>query len=818
MNDQSAQVPPPVPVETSVQLNLKSTRARKARFSVRFKKFGYLPSIAIIILAGLGWLYLFMLTEESQLALLVMAAGLFALMWVVWYKSDLAKLGVHKPGRTIDDVLDPVMLAKLKAPVSPRSAWEALTHHWQEIFLTNRLMIDHDFVRDSLSDREADMANAWEMGLKLKNVSASQQLHAGAMASSLMLSSPQVVDFLTKQKLKPEDVLQCYDWLARLIRYQDTEHAYVRGIGRDWAFGYTPYLERFSSNLSSQVEAGGGHFHFLARSGLVDAIINNMSRTGGVALVGDPGIGKTSAVLALAQRMFEDKSVGNLKDHQVVSLNASSILSVAKENLEQIMSALFSEAIRAGNMIVFLDEAQLFFKEGTGSFDLSQILLPVLQNRRIQIIAGFNTTDYQRLKTANPALIAGLTPVVMQEPSQEETYKIVEDNALLLEARSKTMVTFEAVREAYRLSGQYMQGVAYPGRTITLLEQSASYAEQNAITAGSVQQAVEKTLGVKVGAAEGPEADILINLEDRLHQRMINQVQAVSAVAAALRRSRAGVASSKRPIGSFLFLGPTGVGKTELARSLAATYFGDEHNMIRLDMSEYQQPSDVSRLLDSGEQSNSLILNIRKQPFSVILLDEIEKAHGNILNLMLQLLDEGQLTDVSGKPASFRNAIIILTSNAGSKDILARISGGQTLDNFERPLINQLIEQGIFRAELVNRFDEIVLFRPLNMNELMQVAQLMLGEVNQTLANQNISVELTQPALEALVRAGYDPQFGARPMRRVIQRTVENAMATKILSNEAQPGSKVTLDVSDMHIEQSQTPTEATPAAATQPP
>ncbi len=801
MNPETASQPSPTPTE----LNLWSNRARKARLSVQFKKVWYLPSVAVATVMGLIALYLFLLTHETHLANFSAALGLFALMWIVWYRTDLAKLPPVAPAKSIDDVLDGTLLARLKKPVSPRSAWEALTGHWQEIFITNRLVLHPDLVRDALSDHELDMAPVWQYALKLQAASGSPELHAGAIASALILSSPQVVEFLTTQKLKPEDVLQCYDWLARLVRYQAADKPYIGGIGRDWAFGYTPYLERFSTNISIQVESGKGHFHFLARSGLVDAMLNNLSRTGGLALVGDPGIGKTSAVFALAERLFEDQSLGDLKDHQVVSLNASTILSAAKQNLEQIMLTLFSEAIRAGNMIVFLDEAQLFFQEGTGSFDLSQILLPVLQNRRIKLITGFNTTDYQRLKTSNPALIAGLTPVVMQEPSAEETYKIVEDNALFIEARSRTIVTFEAVREAYRLSGQYMQGVAYPGRAITLLEQATSYAEQNVITDRSVQEAIEKTLGVKVSSAEGAEASTLLNLEDRIHERMINQVEAVKVVASALRRSRAGVGSSKRPIGSFLFLGPTGVGKTELARSLAGTYFGDEQNMIRLDMSEYQQPSDVGRLLDDGNASNSLILNIRKQPFSVVLLDEIEKAHSNILNLLLQLLDEGQLTDVSGRPASFRNAIIILTSNAGSKDILNRIMSNQTLANFERPLINQLIEQGVFRAELVNRFDEIVLFRPLSEPELMKVAQLMLADVNKTLANQNISVELTPPALQALVKAGYDPQFGARPMRRVIQRTVEDAMATKILSGQAQPGAKVLLDLPDLHIEPANT-------------
>jgi ATP-dependent Clp protease ATP-binding subunit ClpC len=314
-----------------------------------------------------------------------------------------------------------------------------------------------------------------------------------------------------------------------------------------------------------------------------------------------------------------------------------------------------------------------------------------------------------------------------------------------------------------------------------------------------VQTAVEKTKGVKVSKAEAPEADALLHLEDKIHNRMINQTRAVKVVASALRRSRAGVANTKRPIGSFLFLGPTGVGKTELAKSLAATYFGDEHKMIRLDMSEYQQESDVGRLIKTGgSNTKSLILQIREQPFSVVLLDEVEKAHENILNLLLQMLDEGQLTDEKGHAALFSNAIIIATSNAGSAEITERVGKGDLLESFERLLIEKLIKEGQFRAELINRFDETVLFRPLKKEELAQVASLMLGEVNQTLSNQNISVSLTDAALAKVVEAGYDPEFGARPMRRALQKMVEDAVAKKVLSKQTKPGETITLDVADL--------------------
>jgi len=787
-------------------LNLGSVRAKKARLALRLKKAGYLAYASVGVLGGLTALYLLLL-EKNKLGYLTLAAALYALMWVVWFKTELVKLPPKNPGNSVDDLLDADFLAKLKNPVTPRSAWGGLTGHWQEIFITNRLQLDPKLVETVLSDREADMDQVWQLARKLQSAHDPNSLSAGTVTTALILSSPELTEFLTTQNIRPEDTLQVFDWLSRVLAYQQLPKPYFGGIGRDWAFGFTPNLERFSTNISAQVQGGAGHAHFMSRSSSIDAMINSLNQaSGGIAIVGNTGIGKTSAVYALAERLLQDKSVGSIQDHQVVALNASVILSAAKQDLERTMLMLFGEAMQAGNMIVFLDEAQLFFQQGVGSFDLSQILLPVLQNRRLKLICAFNTTDFQRLKVSNPALAAALTPVVLPEPPQAEVLKIVEDSALGIEHRTRTVITYEAVREAYRLSGQYVQNMAYPGKAISLLEQATSYADNTVLTAVSVQRTVESTLGVKVGGVQGEEADTLLHLEDRIHERMINQTRAVTVVASALRRARAGVGNTKRPIGSFLFLGPTGVGKTELAKSLAATYFGDEKNMIRLDMSEYQQPGDVSRMLSDGSQSESLLLAIRKQPFSVVLLDEIEKAHSSVLNLLLQLLDEGQLTDINGQPASFRNAIIIVTSNAGANDIIERITKNQPLEEFERPLIDKLIASGVFRPELVNRFDEVVLFRPLNQQELGQVALLMLAEVNRNLANQNVSVQLTQAALDSLVRQGYDPQFGSRPMRRVIQRTVEDAVAQKILSGQAGPGTKILLDLPDLQDQPAPTP------------
>jgi ATP-dependent Clp protease ATP-binding subunit ClpC len=297
------------------------------------------------------------------------------------------------------------------------------------------------------------------------------------------------------------------------------------------------------------------------------------------------------------------------------------------------------------------------------------------------------------------------------------------------------------------------------------------------------------------------ERDKLLNLEDLIHKRMINQTRAVAVVSDALRRARAGVRNQNRPIGTFLFLGPTGVGKTELAKALADVYFGGENRMIRLDLNEYVRPEDVARLIaDGASDPSSLTAQAMKQPFSVVLLDEIEKAHPNVLTTLLQLLDEGILRDINNREVSFRDAIIIATSNAGADRIREYIDRGYQLEQFEKQFIDELISSNQFRPEFLNRFDEIVTFKPLGKEELLQVIDLILAGINKTLALQKISINVAQEAKLLLVEKGYDPRLGARPMRRVVQRAVENTVAKQMLSGTVAPGS--TIEISLEQVEQ----------------
>jgi ATP-dependent Clp protease ATP-binding subunit ClpC len=361
------------------------------------------------------------------------------------------------------------------------------------------------------------------------------------------------------------------------------------------------------------------------------------------------------------------------------------------------------------------------------------------------------------------------------------------------EFQKKVTYTYQALQEAYSLSERYVHDLAMPGRALKLMESAAGYSENGLVTMNSVQKAIEQTMDIKVGVASGEqEKDTLLNLEGLIHERMINQVRAVKVVSDALRRARAGVRNQNRPIGTFLFLGPTGVGKTELAKALADVYFGGEGRMIRLDMNEYVRNEDVSRLIADGvDDPMSLTAQAMKQPFSVILLDEIEKAHPNVLTTLLQLLDEGILRDVKNREISFRDSIVIATSNAGAERIREYIQRGYKLDQFEEQFMDELINSNQFRPEFLNRFDEIVMFQPLGKTELLQVVDLMLATVNKTLRAQKISVNVSADAKQFLVDKGYDPRLGARPMRRVVQRAVENTVAKQMLEGSAGPGSVV---------------------------
>lgn len=785
-------------------INLSSKRAREAQFGKVISHQGFW---ALIVIGSLCLIAAIGLTIVSGFSLLVAVLCSLALVFylpAIWWKSYLSILPPSGNGFTDRLSVDVLVRLKKGMELQPQSLWSAISSNWQALFFTNHLLLTNSIIQENLSTDTATLQQALVIASNLADEHKTKTIELGFVVAGLLMTSPQIQQLLVQEKGRPEDLRAMADWLGRnLGNLSNVQHKYG-GIGRDWAFGFTPLLDKLGDNISLAVSGHGAHFGWLANSKGVQEIetaLENNARA--VALIGPDGIGKTSSIYALAQRMIEGNTTPGLTYHQIINLNATDITSLARGpgDLENLMISIVNEASQAGHIILFFDNAQLFLSDGTGAFDATHILLSVIEAQAAPLILAMEPNDYQSLKSRNQSLAGLLTPVVLQEPAEADVMHILEDTAIGLEHQFQVLIAYEALGEAYRLSGRYEQDEAYPGKAIKLLEQAINHNDHKIVTKESVQQAIEQTRGVKAGTAEPAEADILLKLEDLIHQRMINQTHAVSVVANSLRRARAGVTNPNRPIGSFLFLGPTGVGKTELAKAIAATYFGAVTNMIRLDMSEYQQPDDVQRLLSTGTSDNgSLLMQVRQQPFAVVLLDEIEKAHPNILNLLLQLLDEGQLTDASGRPASFKDCIIIATSNAGADTIRSRIEGGESLEGFAAEFSDGLISSGQFKPELLNRFDEMVLFRPLNPEELGQVVTLMLGEVNQTLKNQNISVELTPAAIQKIVQLGNDPRLGARPMRRMLQRTVEDTVAELILKGQAKPGSHVILDAPSLKI------------------
>lgn len=791
-------------VASTYRFNYRSSRAKQARIR-RF----FTPLVVGLLAVCLGVLTITGgLALKSGVNLGWTAIGLAAwlavlLIWQRWRLRPLvtnaATLNSSQPA--IDQLLAADLLGELKWPATPGDWWRLASSQWQGRFVINRLGLPASLVTQLL-DQKPD-GEVVDAALRLTRDGHHSEIDGGIMVGAILLSCTSLQPLLVELKHEPADIVSVVEWQQRLKQamLDLKRRPSYGGIGRDWAFGFTPTLSRFATNITREVESGYYRHMPQVHEPVVDQLVNQLSAgRGNAALVGDVGSGKTAIVYSLAERLLQARNTKGLDYHYIMQLNAS-VLIAAGNQLENTVLQLFAEASHARNIIIFLDEAELFFGSGTGSVDLSKVLLPILQQSNIKLIMAFTPHDWQGLSAHNGALANLIQRLVVTQPTPTDTIKILEDAAIGIEHNSQTTISYPAIKEAYRLAERYLTESAFPGRGITLLEAAANHPDGQLVTANSVQRAVEAMVGAKVVGATGAEKSTLLNLEAKIHERMVNQSHAVKVVSDALRRARAGVRNPSRPIGSFLFLGPTGVGKTELARALADTYFGGQEQIIRLDMSEYQQPKDVDRLLAAGSKSESgstLISGIRKQPFSVVLFDEIEKANPDILNLLLQLLDEGRLTDSDGRLASFKDAIVICTSNAAANLIRDKIAAGEKLENFQEEITEAVISSNQFRPELINRFDELVLFRPLDKKELEQVVTLLIKQVNQDLRDQRITVELSPAALGWLVNAGYDPRLGARPMRRVVQRVVENVAAERILAGTAKAGTVIKLDDADL--------------------
>lgn len=782
----------------------QSTRARLARLSVQFSKPWRIVAVTCgLVLIGLGGI---MLYAGMSAGWLLISLAVYPVMLLVWRARYLSMIPPGS-GERIDERLEADVLARLPKELSAKALASALSGARAGQFIIARFGLAPNFLVEISSEASQSVEAVWQRALE---VAGPGKLVNGAhLLVALVSVQAGFKQLLPHLQLEREDIelgARWYEHLDELIAHHRRPRR-TGGVARDWTFGYTPLLSRFGINVTEQVIRNGLlNTELEAHKEVRERMVQTFSSGGrqNIALVGPLGVGKTTLVQSFAELlMAADSDISkDLKFRQVISLDAAALIGSARGRgeLEELVNALLVEAYKARNIILCLDNAALFFEEGVGSVNLTNILLPVIEGGGLRIILTLDEQRWLEIASRNPALVNALNRVSIPPATYEETLRVMQDQLIAIEFQHKVTYMYQALKEAYRLSERYLYEQSQPGKALQLLETAAGYHENGLVTSGSVQRAIEQSQGVKIGAAvDDTDRQKLLNLEDLIHQRMINQTRAVNVVSDALRRARAGVRNEGRPIGTFLFLGPTGVGKTELARSLASVYFNGEDHLIRLDLNEYVGADDVKRLIaDGAEDPHSLCAQVMKQPFSVILLDEIEKAHDSVLTTLLQLLDEGILRDIKGREISFRDTIIIATSNAGADYIRHHIEAGEELEQFEQLLVDELISSKQFRPEFLNRFDEIVLFRPLTPDELLQVVELIIAGINKTMEPQKIKLEVSEEARRRLVELGYDPRLGARPLRRAVQRSVESVIAKKVLAGEARPGDVLQIGLEDI--------------------
>lgn len=639
----------------------------------------------------------------------------------------------------------------------------------------------------------------------------------------------------------------------------------------------TPNLDQFGTDLT-ELAREGKLDPVIGRDKEIERVVQILSRRtkNNPVLIGEPGVGKTAIAEGLAQRIVEGNIPELLKGKRVVTLDLSGMVAGAKYRgeFEERLKSVMEEIKQAKDVILFIDEMHTIIGAGAaeGAIDASNILKPALARGEIQAIGATTLDEYQKHVEKDAALERRFLPVMVGEPTVEETIQILHGLRDRYEAHHKVRITDEAIEAAATLSDRYITDRFLPDKAIDLIDEAASRVRLKSYTAPPDLKNLEKKLedlrkekeeavanqnfekaaqlrdeerkvrdeieaekekwkktqaagnqmvgeqeiaeiisnwtGIPVVKLTEEESERLLKMEETLHRRVIGQDEAINAVSRAIRRARVGLKDPKRPVGSFMFLGPTGVGKTELCRALAEVLFGDEDYMIRIDMSEYMERHAVSRLIGSPpgyvgyDEGGQLTEQVRRRPYSVILFDEIEKAHPDVFNILLQILEDGRLTDGKGRVVDFRNTVIVMTSNVGAHTIRKQKTLGfapvqDTIDSEYEKMKENIMEElkKTFRPEFINRVDEIIVFHALEEEHLRKIVPLMLENAIKRLAQKDIHLTISDAAKDFMVKEGFDTVYGARPLRRAIQRAVEDNLSEEILAGRIKVGDKVLIDV-----------------------
>jgi ATP-dependent Clp protease ATP-binding subunit ClpA len=592
-------------------------------------------------------------------------------------------------------------------------------------------------------------------------------------------------------------------------KYLDPNVPYFRkgGVMNQLIYGYTFVLSHFSIEINRQVAESPDIFG-IGHEEEIDTIVSILGKLSGknALLIGEPGVGKSSIILGIAQRINHADVPPQLKDKRIIQLDLNSLTAISQKvsNLEEMVIKAVSELEKAGNTILYIDEIQQLISTGSNDsgYNLANVLLPYILNSKFPIVGTINYSDYKKYFYSNESLRLSFTNVEIKEISANDALRILESKVPSLEKNFDCFITFPALVAAVDISQRYIKDRKLPSSAVQTIEATCAWAQNNGIqkiTAEHVSKAISLQKGINITAIDQEESNRLMKLEENIRNRVVGQDEAVIAISEALRRARADIRNPNRPIGTFLFMGPTGVGKTYLAKVVAEEFFGGKDNMIRLDMSEYQEVSSIEKFLGSnsdqellGQTSISLVDRIKSTPNSVVLFDEIEKANPRILDLFLQIFDDGILTSSQGETVDFTNAIIICTSNIGSRILLDSLSQKNVL--WEEAKQRALLElRQSLKPELLNRFDRIIVFSPHDMKNLANIATLQLTELAERLLQKGITIKW-QPQIPMLIaNKTNDPGNGARPLARYIQDNIEGQIAKGIIDGSLKPGEEISI-------------------------
>jgi len=573
-----------------------------------------------------------------------------------------------------------------------------------------------------------------------------------------------------------------------------------REVNRAWTSRPTPNLDKYAVDLTEAARSENIGFligHQKEYSQLVDVLSRPTKPA--VLLVGEPGVGKEGIVRHLAYQITKDRVSSALFDKRLMSLELGRLVAKATpEELSERIKELIEEIVQAGNIILFIPDINNLVKtSGEYFLNASDILLPAIEQGFFPIIGATYPREYKQFIEPRTDLAAAFETIRVEEISETDAVRILVYDALIMENQFRVKIKFMAIKQAVALAHRYLRVKPLPASAEEVLKESLANVENQGrkiLEADDILKTVERQTKIPIQKAGSEETEKLLNMESLIHQQFINQEEAVKAVSRALREYRSGLSRKGGPIAAFLFVGPTGVGKTELSKILAKLQFGSADMMIRFDMSEYQDKQSIFRFIGSpdGKVSGNLTEAVKQKPYSLILLDEFEKAHPDILNLFLQVFDEGRLTDSLGYTVDFQNTIIIATSNANSEFIKTEIEQGKTIELIADQLKQKLTDY--FKPELINRFSSIIVFRSLKLEEIVEVARVQINDLAKTVSEvQGIDLKFDDGALGKIAELGYSPVFGARPLRQVISENIRSVLAEKILRKEIGRGNTVAI-------------------------